>query len=163
MVEKINKKERITEIVRLLSYGYKIKDIAKILKVSESTIYRDYQEYRTNSDSVISDILYKIDKINIQKSLNDLSYSDVCILSKKLKCGDWIRKKEKKIEKLTPFISMFFYFDLNPTNYNKNDIKRAYFKKAKQIHPDITKINTNKEFSDMNVIYNTLLKTIAVM
>lgn len=163
MVEKINKKERITEIVRLLSYGYKIKDIAKILKVSESTIYRDYQEYRTNSDSVISDILYKIDKINIQKSLNDLSYSDVCVLSKRFNCGDWIRKKEKKIEKLLPFISMFLYFDLNPTNYSRDDIKRAYFKKAKQTHPDITKLDTNKEFNDMNVIYNTLLKTIAVM
>ena len=160
---KIPKQERIKEIVRLLSYGYKFQEIAIILKVSKSTIYRDYQQFRVNTDFVISDILYKVDKKDVKNSLELLKYSDIVVLSKKFQCGYWINNKKGKIEKLTPFLSLFFYFDLTPISFTKETIKRAYFKKAKLLHPDMTKIDTNKEFSDMNVIYNTLLKTIKLM
>ncbi len=160
---KIPKKDRIAEIIRLFGYGYKVKDIAKLLEVSKSTIYRDYHEFRVNSDFVISDILYRIDKQNVRKSIESLSYSDICVLSKRFSCGYWVQNKNAKINKLIPFLSQFFYFDLNPVNFNRDDIKRAYFKKAKKLHPDMTKIDTNKEFSDMNRVYNTLLKTINLM
>lgn len=160
---KIPKKDRVKEIIRLFSYGYKVKDIAKLLEVSKSTIYRDYQDFRINSSFVISDILYRVDKNNIKNSLEKLSYSDIVVLAKRFNCGAWIQNKKRKIEKLIPFLSQFFYFDLNPINFNRDDIKRAYFKKAKELHPDMTKIDTNKEFSDMNKIYNILLKTINLM
>ncbi len=160
---KIPKKDRIKEIVRLFGYGYKVKDIAKLLEVSKSTIYRDYQDFRVNNDSVISDILYRVDKKDIKKSLESLGYSDICVLSKRFSCGYWIQNKNAKINKLIPFLSQFFYFDLSPVNFNRDDIKKAYFRKAKKLHPDMTKINTNKEFSDMKVMYETLLKTINLM
>ena len=163
---KIPKNYRIKEIVKLLTHGYKFKEIATILKVSKSTIYKNYQEFRLNNDFIISDILYKIkvshtiNKRDIKTSLELLSYSDICILSKKFSCGYWIRKKTIKIEKLTTYLSMFFYFNINPVKFTLSDIKRAYYKKAKLLHPDITKIDTNKEFSNMKIIYDTLLKTI---
>jgi len=160
---KIPKKSRIKEIVRLFSYGYKVKDISKLLEVSKSTIYRNYQEFRLNNDFVVKDILYHIDKIDVKKGLNELSYSDICLLAKKFKCGYWISNKKGKIEKLLPFLSLFFYFDLNPLKFNRKDIKLAYFKKAKLTHPDSTRLNTNKEFSNMKVMYDTLLKTINLM
>ena len=160
---KIPKQERIKEIVRLLGYGYKFKEIANMLKVSKSTIYRDYQNFRINTDFVISDILYKVDKKDIENSLESLKYTDICVLSKKFSCGYWINNKKAKIAKLTPFLSLFFYFGLNPISFTKESIKIAYFKKAKQLHPDKTKINTNKEFSDMRIIYETLLKTVELM
>lgn len=161
--EKINKKNRIKEIVKLLSYDYKFKEIAKMLNVSLSTIYRDYQYFRINTDFVITDILYKINKLSIKKDLENLSNSDICVLAKRFNCGYWIRKKCRKIEKLIPFLSMFFYFDLNPINCNRNDIKRGYYKKAKQLHPDMTKKDTNQDFINMKVIYNTLLHTLEAM
>lgn len=157
------KEKRITEIVGLLGYGHSIKEIAGILNLSESTIYKDYQEYRVNSIHAIEYILYKIDKLNVRKSLESLTYSDICVLSKRFQCGYWIRKKSKKIEKLVPFLNMFYYFNLNPANYTKDQIKIAYFRKAKEVHPDKTKRDTSKEFNDLNTIYNTLLKTIEAM
>ena len=160
---KIPKNYRIKEIVKLLSRGYKVKEIAKVLSVSVSTIYRDYQNFRLNANFVISDILYKIDKINIEKSLQKLSYSDICLLAKRFNCCYWIRSKLGKISKLVPFLSVFFYFDLNPVSFTKESIKRAYFKKAKQLHPDMTKKDTNKEFCNMKIYYNVLLKTVELI
>ena len=160
---KIPKKDRIREIVRLLSFGYKFQEISKLLKVSKSTIYRDYQNFRVNTNFVISDILYKVDKQDIENSLESLKYTDICVLAKRFNCGYWINNKKGKIAKLTPFLSLFFYFELNPISFTKESIKKAYFKKAKKLHPDMTKLDTNKEFSDMKVIYETLLKTVELM
>lgn len=156
------KQNRIKDIIRLLKSGYNFKDISKMLKFSLSTIYNDYKYYRIHNDYEVNIILVKLNKFNLKNSLENLCYSDITILSNRFSVGYWKNNKKFRIEKLFSFLSMFYYFDLNPLNYNRDKVKLAYFRKAKLYHPDFTKRNTEKEFNNLNIIYNTLLRSCIV-
>ena len=42
-----------------------------------------------------------MDKMNVKKSLESLSYSDIIVLTKKFNCGYWMPNKAGKIKNLT--------------------------------------------------------------
>jgi len=143
--------------------GDSVKEIAKIINKSKTTVYGYIQ--------VIQDkIRYPILKAEIKIALNygdfksfveNLVYKDICIIRRKFRL--YGVDKKSKIQAILDFFKDFSILGLFPEELTKLKIKLAYRKMSMKTHPDLNKNldKSGREFQAVYHAYSTLVKIYA--
>lgn len=129
-----------------LQYTHKVKvsKIAKCFNRSERTIYNWISDMK---------VIYRYEEIkkeikqvllcgDFKKYINSLTYSDLCLIRRKFRLYGY--NKANTIDSILKYFKSYSILGLYPDSLNYRIIKSAYYKKAKETHPDITKDNGNK-------------------
>lgn len=139
--------------------GDSVKEISKKLSLSTSTIYRYLSEHydETRFPDLKREIKQELLGGDFRKYIHELSYKDICLIRRKITFGGWDR--ETKIKAILDHFKHYSILGLYPENINKNDIKRAFYKKAKKVHPDVNKDldKSGTEFIEVYESYSYLL------
>lgn len=150
-----------SEIYEMYSKGISVKILARKLNKSTSTIYKYIHEMQDQLrypqlKQEIKQILLAGDFKNY---ILTLDYSAICILKRKFHL--YGNTKNQKIESILAYFKTYSLLGIYPEHLNKAIVKKAYFVKAKKVHPDLTKKDTNKEFIELNQAYNEIIQVIA--
>ena len=140
--------------------GDSVKEIAKVINKSTSTVYRYIQEIQDK-------IRYPILKAEMKIALNQgnfkylieiLTYKDICLIRRNFKLSGY--NKESKITAILEYFKDFSILGLYPEELTKLKIKVAYRKRAKETHPDLNKTASKygKEFMEVNRVYSYLVQ-----
>jgi len=143
--------------------GDSVKEIAKIINKSETTVYRYIQVFQ---DKIRYPILKAEIKIalhygDFKSFIENLSYKDVCLIRRKFKLSGF--DKASKIKAIIEFFKDFSVLGIFPEELSKHKIKIAFRNKAKQTHPDLNKNfdKFGKEFQAVHYAYRILVKIYA--
>ena len=146
-MRRVSRKE---SAITFQAQGYSVKEIARNLSLSTSTIYIYLGEnYDDNNFERIMNILFN----RGISYLDCLSYKELCCLSRKIKVYGF--NKQAKINHLKDALRECVILHLYPQRYySKEDIKHAYKIRAKETHPDLNK-NESKEGVLFQSVYNS--------
>ncbi len=140
--------------------GDSVKEIAEVINKSTSTVYRYIQ---TIQDKVRYPILKTEIKIalvrgNFKSFIANLSYTDICLIRREFYLSGY--NKETKIQAILNFFKDFITLGLYPWEFDKNDIKIAFRKRAKETHPDLNKKvgKFGEEFQEVHRVYTKFVK-----
>lgn len=150
------KKEQAKKLtIKLRNEGFSIYYICKETGKSQASIYRYLQEdYDEKYFPILKDSLKDaISKNNLQEFLDSLSYRELCCLSRNY--HQWGQDKRSRKVALLRYFKHFNNLGLYPDGpFTKDDIKRAFRKRAKQVHPDLNK-SLNKNGAEFQEVYNS--------
>lgn len=156
----MNKKESKQMALNLYHKGYTVYYIAEAVGKSKSTIYRYIQEeYEEVRYPILKDLIKRaLLHGDFKIFIISLSYKDVCLIRRKFNLYGY--DKESKIKAILDYFKDFSILGLYPENLNKDKIKRAFRKKAKETHPDLNKNldKSGKEFQEVYQSYTTLVE-----
>lgn len=140
-----------------------VQKLMKITGLSKSTIYNHIQTIRDK-------IMYPILKTNLElclklgdykEYLRNLPYQDICLLGRKFRTYGY--NKKDRISRLEIYLYDFSLLGLYPDNtLDKDAVKKAYKRKAKETHPDLNK-NLSKnglEFQEVHKAYTEILNKV---
>ena len=155
----MNKKEAKNKALNLYHQGYTVYYVANAVGKSNTTIYRYLQEE-------YDEIRYPVLKNQIKEALlqgdfqifvESLSYKDICLLRRKFRLYGY--DKNSKTKAIIKYFKDYSILGLYPENVNRDSIKKAFFKKVKQVHPDLNKEldKSGKEFQEVYQSYNHLM------
>ncbi|KKL89288.1 hypothetical protein LCGC14_1916190 [marine sediment metagenome] len=90
--------------------------------------------------------------------VNNLSYKDISLIRRKFRL--YGSDKASKIKTIIEYFKDFSILGLYPENLTKDQIKRAFRKKAKETHPDLNKTldKSGKEFQEVYQSYSLLVQ-----
>ncbi|MFW9971903.1 MAG: DnaJ domain-containing protein [Candidatus Odinarchaeota archaeon] len=139
--------------------GDSVKEIAKIINRSTSTVYRYINEmhekirYPQMKNEIRSILLCG----NFTKYVNELSYRDVCLLARRFQLYGTTRKD--KINSILKYFKSYSILGIFPENLSKAIVKKAYKKRARETHPDLNKNfdKAGKEFIEVQRAYNQII------
>jgi hypothetical protein len=155
----IRKSERKDKTLQLKRQGYSIRIISKKVGVSQTTIYNYLQEeYDKNRYPILrEDIKRVLLQGDLESYLMDLSYRDISVLRRKFKVYGY--SKDSKIKALLKYFEHYSILGLYPENLTRSEIKKAFYKKVKKVHPDMNKSldRSGKEFQEVYNSYTYLL------
>lgn len=143
------------------SRGYSVAVLSEfVVPKSKSTLYKYIQEIR---DKIMYPILKnELKEVllsgNLKVFLEGLSYQDLCLLGRKFRTYGW--NKKDHVSRLMVYFENYSILGLFPENLDRDSIKRAFKRKAKQTHPDLNK-NFGKnglEFQRVHNAYEQLMR-----
>ncbi len=156
----VNKQSAKKISLEMYSNGWKVSVISKVVQKAESTIYSYLQEEYDN-------IRFPVLKQEIKKALlqedfrafvMNLPYKDICLIRRNYHLYGW--DKDSKIEAILGYFKHYSVLGLYPDNLNQETIKKAFFRKAKKVHPDLNKEmhKSGKAFQEVHQSYEYLLE-----
>lgn len=155
-----NNSSRKRVALEMYDEGWKVKVIAKTIKRSKSTVYRYTQEQH---DEVRYPILKDLIKKNLlcgdfKGFIGSLSYQDICLLRRKYNLYGY--DKKSKIKAILDHFKHFSILGIYPDEATKELIKKTFFRRAKETHPDRNKNvdKSGKEFQEVYQSYNYLME-----
>jgi len=157
---KMNKQEAKNLTINLFHQGFSVSYIAESVKKSKSTVYKYIQEYRDEK------VFPKLEK-EIKKTLlsgdftayiHSLSYIEICMITRHFKLAGY--DKNSKIKSILKYFKDYSILGLYPENLNKAGVKKAFYRRAKKVHPDFNKSMDKKgeEFQEVYQSYTTLME-----
>jgi len=162
MVQK-NNKSRKNIALEMYNEGWKVEIIATTISRSKSTVYRYIQEQQ---DEIRFPILKDLIKKNLlcgdfKGFIESLSYNDICFLRRKYKLYGY--DKKSKIKAILDYFKHFSILGIYPDERTKEMIKKAFFRRAKETHPDKNKNvdKSGKEFQEVYQSYTYLMEITA--
>ncbi len=153
---RVNKQSAKKISLEMYSNGWKVSVISKVVQKSESTIYNYLQEeYDTIRFPVLKQALLQED---FQAFVMNLSYKDICLIRRKYYLYGW--DKNSKIKAILEYFKHYSILGLFPDNLNQETIKKAFFRKAKKVHPDLNKEmhKSGEAFQEVHQAYTQLLE-----
>ncbi|KKM85093.1 hypothetical protein LCGC14_1292500 [marine sediment metagenome] len=155
MVNKTDKKI----ILEMYGEGWKVSIIAKTVSKGQSTIYKILQEdYDKNRFPILKDLITKaLLQEDFTQFIRSLTYRDICLLRRTYKLSGF--DKETKIKAILAYFKHFSILGIYPDDLTRDSIKKAFFRKAKEVHPDLNKRETKRgeKFQEVYQSYNYLL------
>jgi len=150
-----NKKELVAEMAEL---NFSVKEISKMLKISQSYVYHLKQQIYDDKNRKEIMISFKNSICNneLENFLNSISFKELCCLSRMF--YTYGKSRKEKITHCLERFSIWNVLGLFPENISRESVKKAYFKSSKKTHPDLTKRDTNREFIELNAIYQDVLR-----
>ncbi len=140
--------------------GDSVKEIAKVINKSTSTVYKYIQVVQDKLRYPILKAEIKIALVqgNFKSFIVNLPYKDICLIRREFYLYGY--DKESKIKAILDFFKDFITLGLYPWEFNKNDIKIAFRKKAKETHPDLNNKadKFGKEFQEVHRVYTNFVK-----
>jgi len=139
--------------------GLSVKTLSKWYNKSISTIYKYISEMKIKIEYPV--LKQQLENVlltgDINQYVHSLSYSDLCLLAKKL--GVYGSTKQERINRICSHLKNYSILGLYPEHLNKEIIKRAYKQRAKSVHPDLNKNldKSGKEFIDLFNAYEMIL------
>jgi len=153
----IAKTEKMKEMIRLKALGNSLKEISKILNLSVSSLYKYQEQLALQNIDVILEKLFISIKTNnsIFESVNSLTFSEISTISRKYKLYGISRKD--KIMSIVKSIGSYVTLGMKPYEIlTRSKLKTQYFKRAKEVHPDINKTIDNAVFIALHNAYENL-------
>lgn len=134
--------------------GWKVEVIARTIQRSKSTVYRYIQE---EYDEVRFPILKDLIKHNLicgdfKRFIESLEYKDISLLRRKYHLYGY--DKKSKIKAILDYFKHYSILGIYPDEATRETIKKAFFRRAKQTHPDLNK-NLDKSGKEFQEIYNS--------
>lgn len=156
----MDKKQAKENAIELRSKGFSIYYICKETGKSQASIYRYLQEdYDEKCFPILKESLKDaISKNGLQAFLDSLSYQELCCFSRQF--HQWGQDKRGRKVALMRYFKHFNNLGFFPeSSFSKDDIKRAFRKRAKQVHPDLNKSlsKNGAEFQELYKSYTYLL------
>ncbi|KKL66082.1 hypothetical protein LCGC14_2148560 [marine sediment metagenome] len=143
--------------------GDSVKEIAKVINKSTSTVYRYIQEIhdKIRYPEMRNEIKVVLISKDFLKYVNELSFRDICLLCRNFGLFGYTRK-----ERTNSILKYFFSYSILgvfPEHLSRAIVKRAYKKKAKETHPDLNKQynKTGTEFIAVKNAYNYIMEQVA--
>ncbi len=143
--------------------GDSVKEIAKVIKKSTSTVYKYIQEeydlYR------YPEIRAEIKKVLLQGDfetyIRNLSFKDISLIRRKFSL--WGTTKQEKIHAILKYFKSYSILGVHPEHLSRAIVKSAFRKKAKETHPDLNKHldKAGKEFQEVYQSYQYLMEIYA--
>jgi hypothetical protein len=142
--------------------GISVKELAKQISKSTSSVYKYISEVYTElrfpilKQEIKNALFYK----DFPKFLEGLSYKDICLICRKFNLYKPNTKKGK-LKSIERYFHSYSILGLYPENLSKEIVKKAYFKRSKELHPDMNKsTDTTKEFIILNQIYQKIMNEV---
>ena len=155
----INKTSAQKITLEMYKNGWKVKVIAKTVERSESTVYAYLQnQYDEVNFPILKDLLKKALLCgDFKRFVESLSYKDLSMIRRKFGLYGW--DKATKIKAILDYFKHYSVLGLYPDKLTRDTIKRAFFRKAKEVHPDLNKRETKRgeRFQEVYQSYNYLL------
>lgn len=150
--------KNLINVKKLMELAFSVKEISHILNISQSYVYKLQTIIYDDlvKDDLRNDFKNAISNNELVSFLESLSFKKLCCLSRMY--YTYGKSRIEKINHCLERFSMWNKLGLYPENISKDAIKRAYFKSSKKTHPDLTKRDTSREFIELNVIYQDLIK-----
>ncbi len=142
-------------------YGRSISYIAVFLNKAKSTIYGYIRDMRDEVRFPVlkAEIKEQLLCGKLEAYLNELSYQDVCCLIRKLNLWLGSFDRKSKINNILRYFKDYSILGLYPENLTRDEIKKAYFRIAKQTHPDMNKNEDRNgtRFKEVHSVYTKLM------
>ncbi len=139
--------------------GDSVKEISKVINKSTSTVYRYIQTIhdKIRYPQMRSEIREVLLCEDFPKYVNDLSWRDMCLLTRKFGLFGYTR--EERTNSILKYFKSYSILGVFPENLNRSIVKMAFKKKAKETHPDLNKQyhKSGKEFIEVQNAYNYIM------
>ena len=146
-------------VLEMYSQGCKVSFIATSINRTKSTVYRyleqDFDEIRYPIlESEIKEVLFQGD---LKRYISNLTYRDICVIRRKFNLYGY--NKKSKVKAILEYFKHYSILGLYPDRITRDDIKKAFYRKAREVHPDTNKSldKSGKEFQEVYQSYNYLL------
>lgn len=148
------------ECYRLYKMGKSVKYIASFFNKGVSTIYAYIQkEYDNEKYPVIrAEIKRELICGNFKYYIESLNYRDLCVIRRKF-CL-YGSDKKSIINSILKYFKSYSILGLYPENLSRAIVKQAYYRKAKELHPDANKSKDGSEFKEMHQIYESIMREV---
>ena len=153
---KINK----YQIYEMYQKGISVSELAERIGKSKPTVYRYINEIRDEfrypeiRDEIKRNLYYG----DFERYIRSLNYSDISLIRRKFNLFGY--DKESKINSILKYFKSYSILGVYPENISRDIVKKAYFKKAKQTHPDRTKNTDSTQFKEVHIAYENLMKQV---
>jgi predicted transcriptional regulator len=151
MKMKLTKKQ----IYEMYKKGISVKALAKRIGKSESSVYRYLNEMREKYR--FPELKQEIKEVllcgDFEKFIRNLDYSDICLLRRELNLYGY--NKKEKVNSILKYFESYSILGIYPDNLTHSIIKKAYFRKARETHPDLNG-NDGSEFKEVKKAYTKL-------
>lgn len=145
---------------QLYQNGKSVKYIAAFMMKSKSTIYRWISEIKDVKEFPI--IKKQIKKVllqgNFKSFVTALSYSDLCMIRRNI--GLYGSNKKSIQNSILEYFRSYSILGLYPEGLNRSIVKRAYYKKARETHPDMTKMDSATAFMAVDLAYREVMSEV---